>query len=355
MNEAILIASPQAAPALTGAEAVRLRECEAVIERGRETFVKVGLALSEIRDRRLYRTEYDTFEGYCRVRWRFSRVQAHRLIEAANVVKMLPVGNTVTSERQARELARAPEGDRVEVLRQAIEAGDGKVTAELIREIVDRRVILQASAEIRAEQATERRQARLEMCAGLSGAGPFPARTFNVLLSDPPWQSDFHATDNRRIENHYPTMTEAEICALPVPTIAAADSVCLLWTPNAKLDVALRVLAAWGFEYRTNAVWIKGKWGTGFYFRQQHELLLVGRRGELPVPEPGTRVSSVIEAPRAEHSAKPRTVHEIADAYWPGLPKVELFCRGAPPPGWVAWGNEADLASEPCPAGACGS
>jgi len=59
----------------------------------------------EIRDGRLYREPHGTFEVYCRERWGWSRIHAHRQIEAAKVAKVLPMGNTPPNERVARELA----------------------------------------------------------------------------------------------------------------------------------------------------------------------------------------------------------------------------------------------------------
>ena len=51
----------------------RLAECEAVIERGQQTFIEVGQALMEIRDSRLYRETHATFEAYCNERWGWTR------------------------------------------------------------------------------------------------------------------------------------------------------------------------------------------------------------------------------------------------------------------------------------------
>jgi hypothetical protein len=85
----------------------RLGELEKVIEDGLVTFVEVGRALTQIRDERLYKPKYSRFEDYCRERWNWSRVQAHRTIDAAEVVgSLLPMGNKLpASERQARPLA----------------------------------------------------------------------------------------------------------------------------------------------------------------------------------------------------------------------------------------------------------
>ncbi|MGA3354873.1 MAG: hypothetical protein ABSD85_17075 [Acidimicrobiales bacterium] len=90
----------------------QLSELEAIVERGLATFVEVGLALVEIRDRRLYRDGgHDSFESYCRHRWGFSRQHAHRLIEGARVAELVsPVGD-IPTERIARELVRLVKQD----------------------------------------------------------------------------------------------------------------------------------------------------------------------------------------------------------------------------------------------------
>ena len=60
-----------------------------------KTFFKVaGDSLRAIREKRLYRRDYASFEIYCRERWNISRSRAHRLIEAATVIdNLLPMGN----------------------------------------------------------------------------------------------------------------------------------------------------------------------------------------------------------------------------------------------------------------------
>lgn len=120
----------------------RLAELEAVIERGMATFVEVGAALMEVRDGRLYRPEnggrWGAFEDYCRERWGFSRIHAHRLMTAADAVAgLLPMGNgpAPASERQARELAAIPAGRRAEVWQEAVERHGPQPTAAAIRAI----------------------------------------------------------------------------------------------------------------------------------------------------------------------------------------------------------------------------
>ncbi len=105
-------------------------------------------------------------------------------------------------------------------------------------------------------------------------------------------------------------------------------------------------MAAWGFTYRSHAVWLKDQLGTGYWFRNQHELLLIGTRGTIPAPAMGTQFRSALAFPLGEHSEKPPFAHEIAEAYWPHLPKIELNARTARE-GWDIWGAEAPEAAVP--------
>jgi len=114
-----------------------------------------------------------------------------------------------------------------------------------------------------------------------------------------------------------------------------------LWSTNPHLPDALQVIEAWGFEYKTNIVWVKDKAGLGFIVRGQHEVLLIATRGDFPAPLPAVRPPSVITAPRREHSRKPDEAYEVIERMYPDLPKIELFARGARE-GWEAWGNQAN-------------
>jgi len=165
---------------------------------------------------------------------------------------------------------------------------------------------------------------------------------FSVILADPPWRYEFSATKSRAIESHYPSMAVEDICGLDVTRHFADDAVLFLWSTNPKHEEALQVLEAWGFRLVTIAVWVKDKIGMGYYFRSQHELLLVGKRGNLPVPKAPDRPSSVIHGKRTKHSAKPEVVYELIEQMYLDLPKLELFGRREPfNANWTVWGKEA--------------
>src|SRR6266850_2708468 len=108
---------------LTFEEQTRLAECETVIEKGLKTFVEVGNALLEIRDSKLYRQEFGTFEEYCRQRWKIARNYANKLIAAAEVVSNL--GTNVPkprNESQVRPLVGMEPEQQREAWRIASEA-----------------------------------------------------------------------------------------------------------------------------------------------------------------------------------------------------------------------------------------
>ena len=160
---------------------------------------------------------------------------------------------------------------------------------------------------------------------------------YDIILADCPWRYSFSKSKSRKIENQYPTMSLQEIKELEVP--AKDNCLLYLWATAPKLKEALSVMEAWGFEYKTHAIWDKEKIGMGYWFRGQHELLLVGVRGKFSPPSPDERVSSIYRYPRTKHSRKPCVYRKFIDIWYPDADKIELFARERVP-GWDAWGNE---------------
>lgn len=179
---------------------------------------------------------------------------------------------------------------------------------------------------------------------------------FTSILADPPWQfinrTGKVAPEHRRLAR-YRTMTTDEICALPVSEHVKSTAHLYLWVPNALLPDGLRVMEAWGFQYKSNIVWHKvrkdggsdGR-GVGFYFRNVTELLLFGVRGKnARTLAPGRRQVNYMASRKREHSRKPDEQYQIIEACSPG-PYLELFARGTRP-GWSYWGDQADESYAP--------
>ena len=139
---------------LSESEDARLARNETRISQGLASFVEVGEALSDIRDARLYRATHGTFEEYCGQRWGMKKSKAYYLMDAAAVVSTMVDKTKITSERQARELARVEPARREEVIRKADAATGGKITAAAIK---------QAAVEVVEPVAQDKPRARFEM------------------------------------------------------------------------------------------------------------------------------------------------------------------------------------------------
>jgi hypothetical protein len=128
---------------LSVADVQTLEHYERIIAHGFKTFVDVGLALVAIREQRLYRQDYGTFEDYLRQRWDLGQSRAYQLMDAANVVTVLKSSTTVElpmNEAQTRPLTRLPAEQQAEVWQEAVEtAPAGKVTADHVKKTVNRR------------------------------------------------------------------------------------------------------------------------------------------------------------------------------------------------------------------------
>jgi hypothetical protein len=133
------------APDLTADETGRLVELEQIVDRGLKTFVDVGQALGEIRDRRLYRATHQTFEAYLRDRWSISRSRGYQLIDASAVSTIVDTAglSAPVNEAQARELVPLLKQDEqvaVEVWRELRAEHGDRVTGQTVKAAVNERI-----------------------------------------------------------------------------------------------------------------------------------------------------------------------------------------------------------------------
>lgn len=172
---------------------------------------------------------------------------------------------------------------------------------------------------------------------GKQNVKKLPVGQFNVILVDPPWT--YRIKTSYSPEKYYPVLSTQKISEMEIPT--AKDAVLFLWSTNPVLEEALNVMKAWGFGYKTNFVWVKDRSGTGHYILGQHELLLIGIKGQIGTPLPENRPPSIINAPKTRHSEKPKVVYEIIERMYPNHKYLELFAR-IKREGWTSWGNEIE-------------
>lgn len=277
----------------------------------------------------------------------------------AAAASMLNVG-----ERSV-ERAKAVQREAVPELQRAVEAGKVSVSAAADvatlpkpeqAEIVARgeKEILEAAKAIRAEKVEQKRAEKIaatQAIAAKNAALPVGERKYSVIYADPPWSFDVWsgAGKDRAAENHYPTMSQSDIEALPVADLAADDCALFMWAVMPQLPEALAVIKAWGFEYKTCAfVWVKQTkdeerfaTGMGYWTRANAEICLLATRGS--PARLNADVHQVVMTPRMEHSKKPAEIPERIERLVPG-PYLEMFAR-QPREGWDVWGNQAEVAA----------
>lgn len=173
-------------------------------------------------------------------------------------------------------------------------------------------------------------------------------KKYDIIYADPPWAYHDTLGGNAKMgAMPYPTMTNEEICAMPIGNkIAKKDSILFMWATMPKLQEALDVIKAWGFKYKTCAFcWVKQNpksggiyAGLGRWVQGNAELCLLATKGH---PHRISKsVKQIVMAPRGRHSAKPSEVRDrIVQLMGEDTDRIELFARDYVD-GWDCWGNE---------------
>ncbi len=171
-------------------------------------------------------------------------------------------------------------------------------------------------------------------------------KKYQIIYADPPWayrnMGNIQATANAQ----YPTMSNKDICALPVGGVSDDNSILFLWATFPKIQEALDVMKAWGFEYKTvGFTWIKKNknggnfFGVGWYTKSNAEVCLIGTKGK--APKVSNKISSIVETIRERHSKKPQIIREKIVEFCGDVSRIELFAREKTK-GWDVWGNEVE-------------
>lgn len=195
---------------------------------------------------------------------------------------------------------------------------------------------------------------------------PLPPGPYRLCLMDPPWAfRTFNSAGKtptsksfREAEDHYPTMSIADMAALPVGQMMAKDSAIAMWIVGSHCDAALELANGWGFTFTTDLFcWMKQRlahaWqldlltgdipepriSMGYYTRKQVEMCWLFQRGRgLPVLAHDVR--QVILSTPTGHSRKPPEQYDrLNRLFGTDLPRIEMFARNTAA-GWDSWGNE---------------
>jgi len=189
---------------------------------------------------------------------------------------------------------------------------------------------------------------------------------YDIVYADPPWTyKDKSKSHGGGAESHYPCMKIEDICnleidSIPISDISNVNSVLLMWTTFPQLEEALKVIKAWGFNYKTlGFVWIKvndkhywedkdiatevinGRYiymGMGRYTRSNAEICLLGTKGK-SIPRTDAGIKNVVLHKKLSHSEKPDIFRDKIFQLFGDVPRIELFARKKVK-GWTVWGNE---------------
>lgn len=175
---------------------------------------------------------------------------------------------------------------------------------------------------------------------------------YQCIVCDPPWFYRLRSSDKtHRNRIPYPPMRTEEILSLPMRELLdPKGGVLWLWFTNNHLSETSKCLEAWGFELKTILTWEKvtndgsrTRFGTGHWLRNATEHCALAVRGEVRAfsGRTLTNESTILHAPRREHSRKPDEFYDMVEKLCPNMKKLELFARETRS-GWDSWGNEVD-------------
>ena len=350
-----------------------LERCEVVIKQGLKTFVEVGQALMLIREKKLYRAEFGTFEDYCQDKWQLGRRYVNQIVAASGVVGNLgAIAPKPKTETQARPLTKLEPELQSEVWSETVNRHGENITQKKVEEVVKEFVpinnelkqakkepmfaemteqeILARAKEIREKQKEEKIEAIKERRKVIEETLEkkqleVGEKKYRIIYADPPWS--YHNAMPEYVttpDDYYTLMSTQEICEMPVAEITEDNAVLFMWTTSPHLEESFEVVKSWGFKYKTTFIWDKIKHNMGHYNSVRHEILLVCTKGAC-TPDVKKLFDSVVSIERTRHSEKPEQFREIIETIYTHGNKIELFARQAPS-GWDVFGNQINESNE---------
>jgi len=219
------------------------------------------------------------------------------------------------------------------------ESSEAQTMASIPREVFEE---IKEGKKSKKSAIHEVRRADIQQAHADAEKTTLPSNKYRVIYADPPWKYSGDFMDQYgHAQGHYKTMTIDELCEMPVFDLSLPNSVLFLWATSPKLKESLKVMEAWGFEYKTSFVWDKIKHNFGYYNSVRHEFLLIGGKGR-STPDAKELHDSVIEIERDKiHSHKPEYFRELIDKLYTSGKRIELFSRGRVPENWDSWGIES--------------
>jgi N6-adenosine-specific RNA methylase IME4 len=173
---------------------------------------------------------------------------------------------------------------------------------------------------------------------------------YEVIVIDPALHFKLYseAGAKKSPQAQYRTMADNDILDLPVGSLASLGCLMFLWATAPKLPLALKMVEAWGFTYKSVMVWRKvttnGKvrWGPGYRVRSTGELVIVATLGN---PRQTYIPPTIFDGVAREHSRKPEEFYALVEKIMPHARRADVFSRQLRP-GWESFGDQTLLFEE---------
>lgn len=171
-------------------------------------------------------------------------------------------------------------------------------------------------------------------------------KKYRIIYADPPWDYSRAAPEECQfVKYDYMPLTIEELCEFPIKEIAEKDAILFLWVPTQLMPHAFEVMRAWGFQYKTNFVWLWMKnFGYGSFTNFAFQPLFIATKGSHITPDTNRLYKSVAYIKRVNDSSeKPEYFRKMLDIMYTYGDRIEIFARKNLKkkfPTWDFWGCE---------------
>lgn len=259
---------------LSAAELERLHACEAIIHQGLQAFIEVGMALQEIRNGKLYRAGYKTFEAYCEDVFSIKRRNAYTLMAEVEVVQQLRLNAQADADNtrvipstasHAGALAELDKEDRQVVWNAVVAESEltrKPITAKKIREAAQRltgkSTASKLPAKVRTKSVVEGKDAnsQLEMAEMTSSERLEPSVVLNQATLDGIAQASELSDSSPAVAE-----TQSPDSASPLPDLRTAFRQAL--RNSTATDVRILVNGSFLLRSGLAEIWSEHRPGTG--------------------------------------------------------------------------------------------
>ena len=198
---------------------------------------------------------------------------------------------------------------------------------ELIQKEREKQKLLQKERQKINEAKKIERNIQLFQAIQSKKAVTLPDKTYNVIYAD----------------TYQSSKDTEELKLLQIPS--SKDSILFLWSKSSDIEKQLDIMKAWDFSYIDCIIWDRmDKKGFSKYFLNQHDLLLVGIKGEGLIPE--KKEKSICRNPLKENETRLAYYFEMIEGNYPTGAYLDLFSTKPHNSKWTLFTEEREVSND---------